>query len=910
MATRTAHPPDVPAGAGVPDRPAAAIRNTGIEVVGEAPWGTHFCQFYATSDDLRDILVPYFKAGLESGEFCMWVTSPPLEVDEAWRALARAVPDLDAYRRLGRIEILPHTEWYLAGGKFDQERVLAAWIAKLEDALRRGCAGLRLTGNTFWLEKSDWRSFAEYEAAIDSVLGRYRMLALCTYAISRCGASEVADVIRNHQFAIIKRDGRWELFESFDRRRMQDALAVERERLAVTLHSIGDAVIATDTEGRVATLNRVAEELTGWTQAEAAGRPLSEVFRVVREETGEPVEDPVGAVLAGGDAALLPASAALVDRDGRRIPIDDSAAPIRGHGGETLGAVLVFRDATAARHAALERRRGEERVRRQNAVLAGIARIFERAMTCQTEEELGCVCLSVAEEVTRSRFAFIGELNPRTGRMDDLAISDPGWEACRIPAASGHGRRIPGGFDIRGLYGRVLRDGKGFFTNDPSSHPDRIGTPPGHPPLSAFLGVPLLYGGRTIGMVGLGNREGGYGAQDLEAAEAIAAAIVQALLRKRAEEQVRTANAQLTEAARRKDEFLGMLSHELRNPLAPIRNSIHILERAEPGGEQARRAQAVIRRQADHLTTLVDDLLDVTRIARGKIELKRGRVDLAALVRRVGEDHAAFIRERGIELAIEVPPEPTWTDGDPTRLAQVVGNLLHNCAKFTPSGGRATLALELVRGAAEIHVRDTGLGMEPDLLMHVFEPFVQGERTLERKDGGLGLGLALVKGIAELHGGSVRAASAGPGRGSEFVVRLPIAGTATTDAAAPLLPRAAESRRRVLVVDDNVDAAETLAQIVEMFGHVAEVACDGPSAIARARANPPDVVFCDLELPGMSGYEIVQALRRDPALRAAQVFALSGYAQPEDRRRAAAAGFDGHLAKPSDPDEIERLLAP
>ena len=182
----------------------------------------------------------------------------------------------DSYRARGRIEIIPHTEWYLLGGQFEQDRVLKGWVAKLEDALSRGCAGLRLSGNTFWLEKSDWRSFADYEAAVDGVLGQYRMLALCTYSVDRCGASEVADVIRNHQFALMKRDGVWEVFESFDRRRMQDALAAERERLAVTLHSIGDAVIATDTEGRVTTLNRVAEELTGWTHAEAVGRPIGQ----------------------------------------------------------------------------------------------------------------------------------------------------------------------------------------------------------------------------------------------------------------------------------------------------------------------------------------------------------------------------------------------------------------------------------------------------------------------------------------------------------------------------------------------------------------------------------------------------------------------------------------------------------
>jgi len=370
---------------------------------------------------------------------------------------------------------------------------------------------------------------------------------------------------------------------------------------------------------------------------------------------------------------------------------------------------------------------------------------------------------------------------------------------------------------------------------------------------------------------------------------------------------LRLSKERLEEADRRKDEFLGMLSHELRNPLAPIRNSIYIFNHADPTGEQARRARAVIERQAEQLTRLVDDLLDMTRIARGKIELRRDRVDLAQLVRRAGEDHAGLMRERGVELAVEVPREPMYTDGDAVRLAQVVGNLLQNAAKFTPRGGRVELALEAIRGGAEIHVRDTGAGMDRELLEHAFEPFVQGERTLARTSGGLGLGLALVKGLVEMHGGSVRAASAGLGQGSELVARLPLVEEVT--AARTSLPRSPSGGRvrRVLVVDDSRDAAESLAELVELFGHVVDVAYDGASAIASARANRPDVILCDIGLPGMSGYEVARALRAEN-MNGLRMVAVSGYAQPEDLRKAAEAGFDRHVAKPLDPEELERLL--
>jgi signal transduction histidine kinase/CheY-like chemotaxis protein len=373
--------------------------------------------------------------------------------------------------------------------------------------------------------------------------------------------------------------------------------------------------------------------------------------------------------------------------------------------------------------------------------------------------------------------------------------------------------------------------------------------------------------------------------------------------RKRAEEELRDAD-------RRKNEFLAMLSHELRNPLAPIRNSVYILERADPGGEQARRARAVIDRQARHLTRLVDDLLDVTRISRGKIRLQRQRIELGELLRRAAEDHRETFSRLGIALEVAVGDLPVHVQGDPTRLDQVVGNLLQNAAKFTPRGGRTTLSLERASdGNAAIVVHDTGQGIAFEMLPRIFEPFSQGEKTLDRSVGGLGLGLALVRGLVELHGGSVSARSDGDGRGAEFVVRLPL------DRAEPprltVVPsaRATAPGRRVLVIEDNVDAAETLKEALELADHVVEVAYAGLEGLEKARTFRPDVVLCDIGLPGMDGYQIARTLRADPELRAISLVALTGYALPEDLEKARAAGFDRHLAKPPDLDELERTIA-
>jgi two-component system CheB/CheR fusion protein len=367
----------------------------------------------------------------------------------------------------------------------------------------------------------------------------------------------------------------------------------------------------------------------------------------------------------------------------------------------------------------------------------------------------------------------------------------------------------------------------------------------------------------------------------------------------------RAAEEALRDADRRKDEFLAVLSHELRNPLAPIVSGLALMDRATPGSDELARARTVIRRQVGHLVRLVDDLLDVTRVTRGKVHLQRTSVDLAALVRHAAEDNAAAFAERGVALDVAVAPRDLRVDGDAARLAQVLGNLLQNAAKFTPRGGRVRVAAEDREGRAVITVRDTGIGIPPDVLPRLFQPFMQEERSLARTRGGLGLGLALVKGLVELHGGTVRVASAGEGCGSEFTVELPLA-VRRPSGAEPV--GRAGPRRRILLVEDNVDAAETLADVLRIAGHEVEVAHDGVEGIRRATALRPEAILCDIGLPGIDGYEVARRLRADGGAETFLV-ALTGYALPDDLRRAREAGFDAHLTKPAHPDEIEDVLA-
>jgi PAS domain S-box-containing protein len=363
----------------------------------------------------------------------------------------------------------------------------------------------------------------------------------------------------------------------------------------------------------------------------------------------------------------------------------------------------------------------------------------------------------------------------------------------------------------------------------------------------------------------------------------------------------------LREAGRRRDEFLAMLSHELRNPLAPITSGLYILEHAAAGGDQARRAVDVIARQTAQLSSLVNQLLDATRLSRSRIELSKRRLDLNQVVGRTIEDHRSLFEQAGVRLEFRSAESPVVLEGDATRLGQVVGNLLQNAAKFTSKGGLASVRVGLEGETATIRVRDDGAGIARDMMDQLFQPFMQGQQTLDRTKGGLGLGLALAKGIVELHGGTVAAASAGPGAGAEFVVRLP---TATGPVVSPRqhsAPRVTK-RQRILVIEDNLDSASTLREALELLGHETTVAHTGPEGIECARACLPDVILCDIGLPGMDGYSVGRAIRNDSTLKGVRLVALSGYALPEDLERAERAGFDAHLPKPADIEELAALI--
>lgn len=369
----------------------------------------------------------------------------------------------------------------------------------------------------------------------------------------------------------------------------------------------------------------------------------------------------------------------------------------------------------------------------------------------------------------------------------------------------------------------------------------------------------------------------------------------------------RKAQEALTETDRRKDEFLAVLAHELRNPLAPVRSAVDLLALRAPADPILARASKIIGRQVAHMTRLIDDLLDVSRIARGKIQLRMERCNLAEIVRQTTDDHRRMFDRGGLELTVR-GPETAWIRGDPTRLSQMIGNLLQNAEKFTQRSGRVDVSVEQDANVVRVAVRDTGAGIDRAMLERLFEPFTQGTTTHDRSPGGLGLGLALVKNLAELHGGSARAESPGPGQGSTFTLSFPR--LPSVEEEPPAVHRNEPMRPlRIVLIEDNSDAAELLQALLEAMSHEVHVAYDGTAGVELIRKLRPDVVLSDIGLPGtVDGYGVAQATRAEPSLRDTYLVALSGYGQEDDRRKAATAGFDSHLVKPVDYETLRRVL--
>jgi PAS domain S-box-containing protein len=638
------------------------------------------------------------------------------------------------------------------------------------------------------------------------------------------------------------------------RQKAAAAIYEQRELYRTTLASVGDAVMTTDPEARITYLNAVAESLTGWRNDDAAGRPLDAVFHILNEGTRRPVENPAVRALREGLVVGLANHTILIAKDKVERAIDDSAAPIRDEKGRVVGCVLIFRDIT-------ERRRLELQNARQAAAAHFLASIVESSNDAIISKSLDGVIQSWNIAAERL-FGYTAE--QAIGRSISMLIpADRADEEDRIIARLRAGEPVDS-FETE----RLKSDGSLI-------------------PISLTISPIRDESGRIVG------------------ASKIARDITD---KKEAENRIHDLVAKLTEADRRKDEFLATLAHELRNPLAPIRNAVEIVKQSRDD-DNLLLARDTIDRQSSQLVRLVDDLLDMGRITSNKMELRKESVELASIIHHVVEASRPQVENVRHELTVSLPPEPIYLDADPVRLSQVFSNLLSNSCKYTDPGGKIWLTVERQNGEVAVSVKDNGLGIPRDKLSAVFEMFTQVEHSLDRTQGGLGIGLTLVKRLVEMHHGTVEARSEGPGHGSEFEVRLPIRAEIPSEKlSAPDSPPSSSGKRRILVVDDNRDSAESLSMLLKMTGNETQVAYDGVEALEAAERFQPEVVLLDIGLPKLNGYEVARKLREQPWGKNMVLVALTGWGQDEDRRKSQAAGFNSHMVKPVGHDALMKLL--
>jgi len=746
----------------------------------------------------------------------------------------------------------------------------------------------------------------------------------------------------------------------------------------VTLSSIGDAVITTDAEGKVTFLNPVAQTLTGWTQNDAAGLPLDEVFRIINQESRHTVENPATRALREGLIVGLANHTLLIAKDGKERAIDDSAAPIRDDKDVVVGVVLVFRDVTERRKAEQDLRQSEERFRLLVEGVQDYAIFMLDPQGNITTWNAGAERIKgyTAEEIIGKHFSCF---------YPPEAIQT-GWPERELKTAAEQGRFEDGGWRLRKdgskFWANViitsLRDEnenlKGFskITRDLTELKEKesqlresevrfrrlfesardgiliLDCSTGQITDANLFMTELLgystdeFVGKQLWEMGLLKdledshaafrqlQEQGYIRYDLPLQnkngervevevisnvynvnhERVIQCNIRDITERRKRERAEAEAEALAALHRRKDEFLATLSHEIRNPLAAITNAIDLLEGRKYEDPTQIKATGIIRRQVNNLVVLVDDLLEVSRLLSNRIQLNLEQLDIRDVVQKAVETARPVINQPSHALTVSLPSEVIWVNADAIRLEEVIVNLLNNAAKYTPKDGHIWLSVQKESEEMVLSVKDNGIGIAPDFLPQIFDLFTQAQRSLDRSEGGLGVGLTLVRKLVQMHGGNIQARSAGLSQGSEFTVRLPVLASPVQ----PQIPgvektKAAGHPRRVLVVDDNLDTADSIGMLLERSGHEVTVAYSAEKALEVAAEFQPEVVLLDIGLPEMDGYEVARRLRRDSRLKGLKLIALTGYGQDSDLQRAKEAGFDHHLVKPAGLDKIEELLA-
>jgi len=687
------------------------IRKTGIDVVGDVSWGTHFCQFYQTKEDLIDILVPYFKTGLENNEFCMWVTSEPLSEKEAKEAIRRAVPDFDRYLRRRQIEIIPHTEWYLKDGAFNLQTVLNGWIDKLSQALTKGYDGIRVTGNTAWLEKRDWRNFTQYEEEVNNVIGKYQMLAICTYSLDKCGASEIVDVVSNHQFALIRKRGKWKLIESSERKQAEKALQEAEERYHAIFEQAADSIVLVDAEtGALVEFNDRAYQNLGYSRKEFQKLKIPD-FEVT--ESAEEIAKRIEKIIKQGSDVF---ETKHRTKGGEIRDIQISARAICIGGRDFIQG--IWRDITARKQAEEALREAEERY---SALLNLGGEVGEAIVMLQDTEQGDAIQTFVSNEWPHitgySRKELLG-----------MSFFDLLHPKHREASLKRHKRKMSGEI-IPGLFEMSI------ITKDSTEVPIEL--------TSAYT----TYKGQRANV----------------------AFIRDITERKQAEEREKELQQQLYLSSRLAaiGELAAGVAHEISNPLTGILGFSQRLMRKSTDEEVSRDLER-IHSEAQRVAKVVGNLLTFAR----RREPRKEYSDINDILQQALELRAYELKTSDIEVVTSLAPSPLKTMADFHQIQEVFLNIILNAEQAMSeanSGGKLSVKTQPTRDYIRISFADDGPGITAEQLDKIFDPFF----TTRGEKGGTGLGLSLCHGIVAEHAGRIYAKSK-PGKGATFFVELPL----------------------------------------------------------------------------------------------------------------------------------------
>jgi PAS domain S-box-containing protein len=670
--------------------------------------------------------------------------------------------------------------------------------------------------------------------------------------------------------------------------------------LAAIVESSDDAIVSKTLDGRIRSWNAGAMRLFGYTPEEVIGKAITIIIPPeLHEEERRILEK-----LQRGER-LDHFETTRVTKDGRRIPISLTVSPIRDSHGTVIGASKVARDIS-------ERKRAEQALRESELLLSAeadeLVKLNEsssRLWRSRTLQEGLDVMLAAVIELLGANKGNV-QLLEGSGKDGVLRIAaQRGFQQDFLE----HFREVSADDDC--ACGRALRSGQRIIIEDVEANAS-LRAPARAADYRSVVTTPLIGGdGKPLGMLSAHFRSVHRpGERELRRLDLYMLQASDFIQRCRMEQALRQNQEALRDADRRKDEFLALLAHELRNPLAPIRYALATSRKAGRTLEQQKRAEEVIERQVAHMSRLLDDLLDVSRITHGTLELKKTRTELTLVLGAAIEAARPILDSKHHTLSLDLPKQTLRLEADPVRLAQVFSNLLINAAKYTDAGGSIELRATREGSAVVVAVRDNGIGISADMMPRLFTLFSQAHTALGRSEGGLGVGLALARGLVSLHGGRVEARSDGPGRGSEFIVRLPV-GVAASEVSQVEVSAdgpATDAGLKILVVDDSRDAADTCATVLELSGHEVQTAYSGRRALELARTFRPHALLLDIGLPDVNGYELARTIRAAPWAEGMVLIAVTGWGQDEDRRRALQAGFDHHLTKPIAAETLESLL--